>query len=673
MIKTVWYHRGMVLRGYHRFRRSEEEDNAVTMKIFRCFLILLFVFPLASCSFRKLAVHQEQVSQTPPSRPSEEPGASLFAAAEKWRIEKIYPTALSAYKNYLYTYPNAPRTADALLAIADIYRVLKKPALAVPYYQRLIVQYPDSVLIPQAKLGILTAFAQTGDYQKVVSEGPAFLKSPLPRGYFQKISLVTADGYRHLNRYGEAVSIYAMLVEKSTGADADAALKDMRAILDKVSRSDLTTLLSRTPSPRLKPWLLLQLGKDSLRTENPEDALQIFAQLTTQYPKTDAAVQAAQLIASLKKRSDFKKHTLGCILPLSGTYELYGKQALKGVELAQNQFIAAHPDAQLTVLIKDTGSDPNKTVAAVKELADAGVAAIIGPVATADIAAQEAQKHGIPIITLTQKPDITQIGDRVFRNFMTYEAQANAIASFAIQKLGLHRFGVLYPDEPYGINFKTLFQDKIAAAGGEIVLAESYNSTQTDFRDILKSFTSSRNTGTSASQNIPSATGTDASANSGAGIEALFIPEAPSKLSVIAPQLPLANLQSVVLLGTNLWHSSKLMHMAGPSLQGAIVPDGFFVDSISDNVQQFVRSFRDAFTEAPDYIEAVSYDTAMMMFQIVSNPDMQFRSSIVTALLDPAGYHGVTGDFRFDKNREVEKKLYLLQIKGDRFVETVSP
>ena len=642
------------------------------MKMFRCFLIMLLVFPMASCSLKKLAA-PEYIPQTAPPRSSAEPGANLFASAEKWRMEKAYPTALGAYQNYLYTYPNAPRTADALMAVAEIYRVLKKPALAIPYYQRLILQHPDSVLMPQAKLGILTTFSQIGDYPKVVSEGQSFLRSPLPKDYFQKIAAITADGCRHLNRYGEAVSIYAMLVEKSTGKDADTALENMRGILDKVSPSDLTSLLNRTSSPQVKPWLLLQLAKNSLRTEQPEKALEILTGLTEQYPKTDAAIQAGQMIASLKKRSDFKRHTLGCLLPLSGTYEIYGKQAMRGVELAQNQFTTSHPGSQLTVLIKDTGSDPARTVTAVKELADAGVAAIIGPVATADIAAQEAQKHDIPIITLTQKPDITRIGDRVFRNFMTYEAQTDAVVSFAIQKLGLRRFGVLYPNEPYGINFKTLFQDKVTAAGGQIVMTSSYDSAQTDFRDILKNFAGSATTAPSADQNIPSSASVAVSTSSNANIEALFIPEAPSKLAVIAPQLPLAKLQSVVLLGTNLWHSAKLMHMAGPSLQGAIIPDGFFADSISNNVQQFVRSFREAFGESPDYIEAVSYDTAMMMFQIVSDPDLQFRSSIVSALLNPAGYHGVTGDFHFNANREVEKKLYLLQIKGEQFVETVSP
>jgi hypothetical protein len=62
-----------------------------------------------------------------------------------------------------------------------------------------------------------------------------------------------------------------------------------------------------------------------------------------------------------------------------------------------------------------------------------------------------------------------------------------------------------------------------------------------------------------------------------------------------------------------------------------------------------------------------------MIFQIVSNPDIHFRGSIVKELLRPDGYSGVTGNYRFDKDREVQKKLFLLQIKGEEFVEITSP
>ena len=339
-----------------------------------------------------------------------------------------------------------------------------------------------------------------------------------------------------------------------------------------------------------------------------------------------------------------------------------------------------NPDPPLTVLIKDTESDPQKTIEAVKELAESGVAAIIGPVATADIAAAEAQKYGIPIITLTQKDQITRIGTSVFRHFMTPGAQTDALVSFSVKKLGLSRFAILYPDEPYGINFMNLFKEQAESAGGRVVAIQAYDPMQTDFRETLQKLSSryspvpddSKSSRAGKRIEPAAAASTDATQPS-EEFEALFIPDSPQKLAIIVPQLAYGNLRPSYLLGTNLWHSPKLIHTGGPSVQGSILPDGFFAESTSETVQQFVRMFQNAYKESPGYIEAVSYDTAMMMFHIVSNPNTLFRSSIIKELLRPDGYSGVTGNYRFDKDREAQKKLFLLQIKGEEFVEITSP
>ena len=166
---------------------------------------------------------------------------------------------------------------------------------------------------------------------------------------------------------------------------------------------------------------------------------------------------------------------------------------------------------------------------------------------------------------------------------------------------------------------------------------------------------------------------TDPTLSSSDEFEALFIPDSPQKLAVIVPQLAYGNLRPSYLLGTSLWHSPKLIHTGGPSVQGSILPEGFFAESKSETIQQFVRIFQNAYRESPGYIEAVSYDTAMMVFHIVSNPNTLFRSSIIKELLRPDGYTGVTGNYRFDKDREAQKKLFLLQIKGEEFVEITNP
>ncbi len=79
--------------------------------------------------------------------------------------------------------------------------------------------------------------------------------------------------------------------------------------------------------------------------------------------------------------------------------------------------------------------------------------------------------------------------------------------------------------------------------------------------------------------------------------------------------------------------------------------------------------FEQTFKEKPEFIEAVAYDSAMILFQIVSRPDIRYRSSIKSALINLNNFQGVTGLTSFDSNGEIKKRLYLLRIKGKKFVE----
>ena len=173
-------------------------------------------------------------------------------------------------------------------------------------------------------------------------------------------------------------------------------------------------------------------------------------------------------------------------MPLSGPYKTYGHKALQGIELALNEYHRANKEKPIHFIVKDTASDPFQAVQAVRELDEANVSAIIGPIISAEPAAMEAQSRGIPIILFTQKDNITQIGEFVFRNFITPQMQSRSMADYAIKKMGLNRFAILYPDENYGNTYMNLFWDEVLSLGGTVVGVESYDPLDTDFAKPIK-------------------------------------------------------------------------------------------------------------------------------------------------------------------------------------------
>ena len=280
-----------------------------------------------------------------------------------------------------------------------------------------------------------------------------------------------------------------------------------------------------------------------------------------------------------------------------------------------------------------------------------------------------------------------------FRNFITPKMQVQALTAFMIESLGLYRFAILYPDENYGTTFMNLFWDQLLESGGVVVGAEAYEPKQTDFSDPIKKLVGlyyeipddlkaqvvsetktdegvlSENPEDDPNENNTAESDEEEEPESIVDFDAIFIPDSPKKAGLIIPQLAYYDIKDVYLLGTNLWHSESLIKIADQYVQGAIMPDGFFAGSKSPQVRNFVELFKNTYQETPEFIEAILYDSAMILFQVVSEPSIRFRSEIRDGLLNMNDYPGVTGMTRFDENGDVLRRLYLLRVKGKTFVE----
>jgi ABC-type branched-subunit amino acid transport system substrate-binding protein len=151
--------------------------------------------------------------------------------------------------------------------------------------------------------------------------------------------------------------------------------------------------------------------------------------------------------------------------------------------------------------------------------------------------------------------------------------------------------------------------------------------------------------------------------------DAIFIPDVPEKIALIAPQLAFYDIDDVLLLGTNLWHSDKLIQMAREYIQEAIMADVFYAEGSKKNVKEFIMSFEEFYGQSPGFIEALAYDAAMIAFQAASNPRVESRKDLKDELQNLRNFEGVTGPTSFKENGDAVKKLYLLQVQDNKFVE----
>jgi len=585
------------------------------------------------------------------------------------------------------------------MKIGSVYAILGDNEKARNAYERLMAEYPESIFVPDARIEILTTYYNQGYYEEVIAQAAGLIEVLVSRGHFLRVYGLLGDTYMALGAPKDAVYYYILAIGKAGDPDKETILITLKDALRHLGSADLVSLISPLKDDVPKGYLMFQLGLNYTEEEKYNEALTVLSAFIEKFPMHENVPQAKSLSASIHKKSVYSRYTIGCLLPLSGPYKIYGNRALTAVELALNQFSANNSGSSIKVIIKDTASDPAKAEMAVNELYDENVAAIIGPFITAESAATAAQNKGIPIITLTQKDNITRIGDYVFRNFFTPGKQVETLVSFVVDTLGVKKFAILYPDEKYGTTFMNLFWDQVIAHGGSVVGVESYNPTYTDFADPIKKLVGlyyevpedlkikdlaadvQENNETVTDRPIDSLEVPPAEDDKNieseenekpeaiVDFDAIFIPDAPTKAGLVIPQLAFYDVKDTYLLGTNLWHSDRLIAMAGQYVQGAVIPDGFFAEDAAENVKNFVGIYQKVFDQKPGFIEAVTYDTAMILFQMVSRPDIRFRSTLKNELERLTDFKGVTGLTSFDADGEVRKRLYLLQIKGNRFFQ----
>ena len=662
------------------------------MKVNRVILLLCFYLVLGAC------VAKPPVPTGPPSVGAEE---DLFLAAENMFEAGYYPEALDAYSGYVDQYPERPLAPAALMKIAKIKSILGEYAEARWAYMRLISEYPRSSFNPDARVGILYAYYQEANYPQVIEQASDVLRSIDSEFHaFQTYALV-GDAYMAMESPADALKYYLEARQRATVFEQESINQKIKASITQLDSEKISGLIDEIDEEEPRAFLMFQLGLSYAMAEKYDDALIALENFLDRFPEHENTSWAEDLLKQIKQSALFNRYTIGCLLPLSGPYQSVGYRALKGIELALDRFSAQTGGPQMHIIVKDSGGSPDQTRRVMQELINERVAAIIGPIVTAEVAAVEAQENKIPIITLTQKDNITSIGNYVFRNFITPEMQVNAIADFTTASLGLNRFAILYPDETYGITFMNLFWDRLIENGGKVVGLESYNPEHTDFADSIKKLvglyykipedlkevaelsaeeegdspqesqadSDQRFDQDSADENQEKKNEKEEEPEAIVDFDAIFIPDSPKAAGLIIPQLAFYDVRDIYLLGTNLWHSNTLIKMAPQYVQGAIMPDGFFAGSAAPAVQDFVKTFEDTYEEKPGFIEAIVYDSAMMLFSVLIQPDLRFKSELKNELLSLVDFSGITGPTYFDENGEAQKQLYLLQVKGRRFVE----
>ncbi|HMK91762.1 MAG TPA: ABC transporter substrate-binding protein, partial [Thermoleophilia bacterium] len=332
---------------------------------------------------------------------------------------------------------------------------------------------------------------------------------------------------------------------------------------------------------------------------------------------------------------------VGVAGPMTGQYATYGASHKAGAELAMDELNAAGGvnGAQVSLSIGDDLGDPKEAVlVAQKFIDDSSIVVVDGhQFSGATIAAgAKYQAAGLPMITPSAtQPDITDLGDYIWRICMTDAVQGKGLADYSVNTLGKKNIAIMYDNSDYGRGLADAFESGVKDAGGTVADREQYTTGDTDFKAQLTKI---------------KAANPDLLFLSG------YYPEG-SKIAQQARELGL----TVQMLGSDGYASDQLPKLGGAAVEGMLVSTFFDYTKQDPAVQKFVTAYKAKHDGAnPDWFVANSYDVVMLAAKAAQLAGKNDRTAINDALAKIGTYQGVSGPITFDQNGDVVKPLSIV-------------
>ena len=586
--------------------------------------------------------------------------------------------AITALRRFLATAPKPELLDDTYLLLGAALHGTKQYAEALKYLLLLQAEFPNSEVTDRGKLMQARVHAAMGNLDLALPILTGLRN--LSKDDVTKREALRLSGDFYAQKKDATRAIQAWLDEVALGTEDQA--EDVRARIRALARetSDKKTLDQiRDTFPRSFPGDIASLRLIDLYIGRGEEyqAIRQIQQFLVNFPTHPQAAKTSDLLVALQAKQKSNQFFIAGVLPLSGKLAPFAGEVLSGIQLAVeiNRDRTGSPSVGL--IVKDLESDYASFLDDFSELLNNDrPLAVIGPLLSKNlpVMAELAERAHIPLITpAATLPNVRRLGNYVFSTALTYELQAKRIAAYAIKEQGFRRFCILHPDTTYGRELARLFAHEVRQLEGEVIAVESYKEGEADVGAQLKRMKAEdlKRYGLSVPVDQTKLTGKltklDKKIFYTPGFDAIFIPGRAADAGIITAQLNFHDMK-VPFLGANGWNSPDFARTDDSSIDGAVFVDGFFVESPTPTVQDFVARYKKRFETNPTLFAMQGYDAAKLVLDAVRK-GADSGEAVRDQLLTQPDLSSLAGPAAFGPDGTLNRPLFLIQIKRGRFLQ----
>jgi branched-chain amino acid transport system substrate-binding protein len=353
-------------------------------------------------------------------------------------------------------------------------------------------------------------------------------------------------------------------------------------------------------------------------------------------------------IGGCGKKKDDANIVVGHFASMTGQQATFGISTDNAIKLAIKDRNAKGGVKGKPIVLKtldDAGKQSEAATAVTRLISDHGAVAILGEVASGLSMAGGAiaQKQKVPMISPSStNPDVTDIGDYIFRVCFLDDFQGWVGAKFAKDTLKADRAAILYDQaQPYSSGLADFFEKSFSKEmGGTIVMRQAFNGGNLEIASQLQAI-------------------------KGADPQVIYLPVYYGPAATIIRKAREAGI-TAPFLGGDGWDSEELAKNAGAAINGSYFSNHYAPEEDRPEVKNFVQKYKAEYGSVPDGLAALGYDAALVLFDAMDRAKSLGGKDLRDAIAETKSFTGVTGTFSIDEKRNAQKSAVIIEYKDGK-------
>lgn len=382
-------------------------------------------------------------------------------------------------------------------------------------------------------------------------------------------------------------------------------------------------------------------------------------------PALLASCQSAEATELITQANTLLKRqaNIGVVLPLSGEMQKFGEQLLDGIKLRATEF-STETGRQLKPIVYDSRGEAVEAARIVKQMADEGITAAIGPLTSDETSVSSAVLScaDMPlIIPAATEGGLTKLSESSFQLPPNLEWQGIRMADLAFNRLKADTAAIITPTNPENMRMARAFAERFKKLGGTILAVEYFRARETDFGPYIQDLKSlavkalrdpitfmNENGDTIEAEEVP------------VWVDCIYIPADAGQLRQLLPQINFYNLNTVYLGGDG-WGNSTVYTLGEAITKRCYFASGLIEDVHNTEAQTFAADFDRHYGRQPGRLEALGYD-AMSLICEALKAGKYSHSEITGYLSGIRNYPGASGKITFGNDHEnIDLPVYKIE------------